>query len=127
MYPKPVQQPHPPVHIGGHSDAALRRVALHGDGWFAMGHSLDELRGRLAKLDTALRDAGRSRADITVSVSPPTEPGAPPIDRATAERHAELGVDRLIVPLFARKLDKMIALLDGTAEELRAVSGAAGP
>ena len=26
-FPKPVQQPHPPIHVGGHSDAALRRVA----------------------------------------------------------------------------------------------------
>ena len=27
QYPKPVQTPHPPIHFGGESDAALRRVA----------------------------------------------------------------------------------------------------
>src|SRR6188508_2371184 len=27
MYPKPVQTPHPPIHVGGETDAALRRVA----------------------------------------------------------------------------------------------------
>src|SRR6186997_170685 len=35
MYPKPVQQPHPPIHVGGESDAALRRVARFGQGWFS--------------------------------------------------------------------------------------------
>jgi alkanesulfonate monooxygenase SsuD/methylene tetrahydromethanopterin reductase-like flavin-dependent oxidoreductase (luciferase family) len=27
QYPKPVQQPHPPIYFGGESDAAMRRVA----------------------------------------------------------------------------------------------------
>ena len=34
--PKPVQNPHPPIWIGGHS-AALRRVARYGDGWHPVG------------------------------------------------------------------------------------------
>jgi len=34
MYPKPVQSPHPPIHVGGESDAALRRAARHGQGWY---------------------------------------------------------------------------------------------
>lgn len=32
--PKPLQRPHPPIWVGGRSDAALRRAIEHGQGWF---------------------------------------------------------------------------------------------
>jgi probable F420-dependent oxidoreductase len=32
--PRPVQKPHPPLFIGGHSEAALERAARFGDGWY---------------------------------------------------------------------------------------------
>jgi probable F420-dependent oxidoreductase len=35
--PKPVQNPHPPLWIGGESPAAKRRAVKHGDGWFPIG------------------------------------------------------------------------------------------
>ena len=35
--PFPVQKPHPPIWVGGHSRAALRRTARHGDGWHPVG------------------------------------------------------------------------------------------
>ena len=33
FYPKPVQKPHPPIYVGGHSGPALRRAAKYCDGW----------------------------------------------------------------------------------------------
>lgn len=45
--PKPVQQPGPPLWIGGEGPAARRRVARHGDGWYPVSanprHPLDTL------------------------------------------------------------------------------------
>ena len=37
FYPKPAQRPHPPIWVGGWSDAALRRAAVLGDVWFPTG------------------------------------------------------------------------------------------
>jgi len=31
--PRPMRAPHPPIWVGGASDAALRRAVRHGDGW----------------------------------------------------------------------------------------------
>ena len=41
--PKPPQQPHPPIFIGGNSRAAMRRAAVHGDGWIPWLITAEEL------------------------------------------------------------------------------------
>lgn len=59
--PKCVQQPHPPILIGGESKAALRRAARRGDGWIGMGHSLESAKQQIATLDELLAQHGRDR------------------------------------------------------------------
>ncbi|MEV6645477.1 LLM class F420-dependent oxidoreductase [Amycolatopsis sp. NPDC051371] len=62
-WPKPVRKPHPPIYIGGESEAALNRLARYGDGWLLRGHThFDEakrVRGWLA-------DQGRSDVEFAV-------------------------------------------------------------
>ena len=45
--PKPVQSPHPPIWVGGSSDAALRRAVRFGDGWHPVGFHVNEMRDML--------------------------------------------------------------------------------
>ena len=48
--PGSVQRPHPPILIGGLSDAALRRVVRHGNGWLAVTAGPEMLEERVARL-----------------------------------------------------------------------------
>src|SRR6476469_1196646 len=67
--PFPVQKPHPPIWVGGHSRAALRRTARHGQGWHPVGAVAaspwppKEMR---AHLDTLSRQSRNQRGDSIV-------------------------------------------------------------
>lgn len=114
--PKPTQQPHPPIFFGGESDAALRRVAELGQGWYGFQLSPEELSERLAKLDELLAVAGRRRSDLKIHVSPRErlrDPGA-------VKPYADAGVDQLLIPFFARDLDGYARRADALAELARA-------
>ena len=56
--PKPVQQPHPPIWVGGESTPAMRRAVRHGDAWHPIysnpRHPLDTL-ARMADAIKRLR------------------------------------------------------------------------
>jgi probable F420-dependent oxidoreductase len=57
-----------PLLVGGHSDAALRRAVVRGDGWMHAGGDGDELDAMLAKL-TGIREAeGRADAPFEIHV-----------------------------------------------------------
>jgi probable F420-dependent oxidoreductase len=68
MQPKPLQKPHIPILLGGHSEPALRRAVRVGDGWMAAGsiptepciESLKQIRGYL-------REAGRDESGFLLS------------------------------------------------------------
>jgi probable F420-dependent oxidoreductase len=114
LYPKPVQQPHPPIHFGGETDAALRRVAELGQGWFGFNRTPDDMPGALERLDRALAAQGRARDDVTITISPYFKG----TDAADLERFAELGVDRVVVVVFAFDVDGLMTTLDDMATSL---------
>lgn len=116
QYPKPVQQPHPPIHFGGESEAALRRVADLGQGWYGFDLDPDALGERLGRLESLLKERGRERRDVVVSVSPYLKG----IDRAKLEGFARAGADQVIVTAFAADPAQLRALLAKLAEEILA-------
>jgi probable F420-dependent oxidoreductase len=57
--PKPVQKPHPPIYIGGESEAALRRAVQQGQGWFGVQHTPESVANMIAKLQKLCAQEGR--------------------------------------------------------------------
>ena len=96
--PKPVHKPHPPLFFGGDSDAALGRVARAGQGWFGFNLTPARLEERLHRLDDLLAEAGRSRDDIEVYVSPAPEA----LNTQDMQAFAGLGVQQVIIAVMAR-------------------------
>jgi alkanesulfonate monooxygenase SsuD/methylene tetrahydromethanopterin reductase-like flavin-dependent oxidoreductase (luciferase family) len=83
--PRPLQVPHPPIHVGGNGPAALRRVLRVGAGWHLTRLSPDGVAGRVAALRQALTLAGRAEDDVLVSARVSLDlregaggPGGPP-------------------------------------------------
>jgi alkanesulfonate monooxygenase SsuD/methylene tetrahydromethanopterin reductase-like flavin-dependent oxidoreductase (luciferase family) len=58
--PKPVQQPGPPIWIGGRSDAALARAGRQGDGWISYVVQPERYRESLARIGEAAAACGRT-------------------------------------------------------------------
>jgi probable F420-dependent oxidoreductase len=93
--PPPVQRPHPPIVVGGHSTAAFRRAATTANGWYGVYLGVEETAEALAGLRVVAaecdRPAGLGELEVTI-----TPPG--PVDLGTARRYADLGVHRLVIP-----------------------------
>jgi alkanesulfonate monooxygenase SsuD/methylene tetrahydromethanopterin reductase-like flavin-dependent oxidoreductase (luciferase family) len=66
--PKPVQQPHPPIMIGGRATPTMRVIAEHADRWNMPGGSIDDAIARSAALDRLCAEIGRDPAEITRSI-----------------------------------------------------------
>ena len=89
QWPKPVQDPHPPVIIGGDGPTTLKRVARYGDGWMPIdGRNRDDFAPAIAELNELAAEAGRGPMTVSLFGT-----GGDP---ARIEKHARAGVDRIV-------------------------------
>jgi probable F420-dependent oxidoreductase len=108
--PKPVQQPHPPILLGGSAEPALKRAGRLADGWISASRfEAAKVPSALETIRTAARDAGRDpaalRTIIRGSVKVRDADGETPLT-GTVEKikrdmtdYAEAGVSELFVDL----------------------------
>ncbi len=94
QFPAPVQVPHPPIVVGGHSAAALARAARVGNGWFGWLTPVDQTRELIQHLqdhvEVERRPAVLGPLEITVAA-----PGV--VTRDVVEEYQRIGVNRLVV------------------------------
>ena len=68
FYPKPVQKPHIPIWVGGHTRRAVRRAVAYGDAWHLTRQTPEYVAGLLPYLRQQASEAARDPEDITISL-----------------------------------------------------------
>jgi alkanesulfonate monooxygenase SsuD/methylene tetrahydromethanopterin reductase-like flavin-dependent oxidoreductase (luciferase family) len=97
--PKPIQRPHPPIMIGGRSDALLRVVAEHADLWNIPGGDFDDAIARSALLDRYCTEIGRDPASLTRSMYLPVSYDQPATTRDAISQALDAGFSHLVLGL----------------------------
>jgi probable F420-dependent oxidoreductase len=136
--PFPIQKPHPPIWVGGHSPAAIRRTARYGDGWHPVGAVAAsplpprEMRAHLETLKRLTEAEGRDFAALTISYKAPLydtaipEPdggrrpfsGAPDDIAGDIRTFAAIGVHELIFDFRGQSIAESIERLQRFAAEV---------
>jgi probable F420-dependent oxidoreductase len=131
-YPKPVQEPYPPLWIGGRSPAAYRRVARFGDGFHAAWSPPDLMCDQIREVFTACGEVGRLGTDLTFSVRAGFAVRDQPSPRPTASlvgpaafvieqivHYAGVGVGHIVLEAPLRSLEDHLSLMHRFIEDIR--------
>ena len=136
--PKPVQQPGPPIWVGGHSGPAIRRAARFGDAWLPIGLrgtaglEPDELKNKIQLLASLTEKAGRVPASIKTCFSTDlgfdygvdsserrTLSGSPEQIAQDIRRYAEVGVGYFLFSYRSGSVTEVLESMEQFATEVR--------
>lgn len=105
-WPKPTQQPHPPLLLGGETDYTLQRIVRVADGWLPRAMKPEIVTEGMVKLRRFAEQADRDPASISVSAF------APPPKDAVVNGFRDTGVERVILMVPPRNEDDTLRRLD---------------
>lgn len=111
LRPKPVQKPHPPILIGGDSDATVKRVIRHQAGWISNPLPVERLTKRIEQM--------RSGAGHDI----PLTTFGTPINPDYWRTLEELGYRQVNLLLPTKSRDDSLRLLDEYAEKVAQYRG----
>ena len=111
-YPKPIQKNGPPIWIGANSKWVFDRIADYADGWMPIG-GLGS--GNMDRLRDAFEAHGRKVEDLDLALF------GSPMDADQARGRIEQGFDHLIFNLPSETADKVLPILDRSAEVVKAI------
>ena len=131
LRPRPIQSPRPPIWVGGSSPAALRRVAVRGDGWLPQGTPRDQMPEQIA---TIREHQERLGVDEPLDLGAITEPiyvgdadwkvgrrtltGSGEAIAESLRAYGEMGCSHLQVRFRARSLEEQLDQMEAFGAEV---------
>jgi probable F420-dependent oxidoreductase len=116
-WPKPAQQPHPPILVGGNGSKVVDRVIAYGDEWMPNRVKDEEMAARIKELRSRSDEAGRGEIPVTVM--------GMMRDPARIERLEQAGVYRGIFWLPPEGRDQVEQAFDRYVAAAQAYAGTA--
>ena len=132
IQPRSVQQPRPPIWVGGSAPAAVRRAARLADGWLPQGTPLEEMP---AMIDLYRKERGDDTGDIGAiapwiyvgepswDLNRPCESGSPEQIAASLNQWASIGVNHLQVRFPSRGVDELVDQVTAFGEQVGPLLG----
>jgi len=111
LRPKPVQKPHPPLLVGGDSDATVRRIIRHRAGWMSNPLPVERLTKRIEQIRAA------AEHDVRLSTF------GTPVNPDYWDALANLGYRQANLLLPTKPRDESLRLLDEYAEAVTRYRG----
>ena len=111
-FPRPVQQPHPPIFLGGVAQQVFKRIVAYGNGWMPTRSTPELIRQGCAVLNELAVEAGRDPKSITVLAY------IAPAERAVLGALAEAGADAAVVRLEGETEAAALAQLEQLAQQV---------
>jgi probable F420-dependent oxidoreductase len=116
-WPKPAQQPHPPIIVGGAFPYGARRALRYGDGWMPIRRreGYADVVELLPKFREMEKEAGQVPGSMPVTIFGASE------DLDALKRERDAGVSRVVVMLESAKAEVILPQLDRWARLIRAL------
>ncbi len=132
FFPRPVQQPHVPIWVGGKTDAALRRTARLGDCWNGIFLTPDELAEKRETLKRLYEENGRDPASVETALTSNLNmherkmsggervllTGSLTEITDDLRRYVDVGLDHVLLSVYAPSTDATIDSVRRLADEV---------
>ena len=113
-FPKPYQQPHPPIIMGGSGEKAIQYAAELCDGWAPWGMGWTKVKEAIPELRKQAVVNGRDPNSLEISVIEESLP-----DKKTIEEMEAAGVKRFILTIYGQSREQALPTLDLVAKTNR--------
>lgn len=130
QWPKPVQQPCPPVLIAGANPNVIKRVARYGDGWLpvVVPEATAATAGRVTTMADLMQQVPQMRALANAAgrAPPSVVVSGAALDPAVVDAMLSIAVDELVFRVPSADMDSVLAELEQLAAGVAGVASLAG-